>query len=769
MLRLLAAIAPLKDSSMMPAASSCPVTSAMRSPFSTAGIRRLALLSLLVGLAGCGSGGDRAAAPNTEQTAAAMGTGSPLSKKGPNPQGALLENIRHSLDLNRLGVSTDLSFIVSLLNQWQQGTGTKVEPIKLPEHIAKLLGPERVEMLNAPQFSSMDGLYLQDCIAARAVVGYAAGNAKSDLVRAVNLFEYTVRSLRSTPNHLGWIPVPEKVNLNEIEPPLTCYQSLLFGFGNAQDRAWLFSNLLHQFGIDSIILQPQTSVPQLSPTVNTEMFLMGVLIGKEVYLFDPHLGIPLPALASATANRDAPAVATLADVLAHPEILNQLNPIPNINYPITAEQLKTPRIHLIGVLARWSPRMRHLQPQFTGDHALEIADAIEDRPNRPGLLSRVLAAGGGRWNPSAVYYWFYPQAHMRGALKTTETQQKVVMQLGTALQAPIPISINEEKKEIKMEKPLMLQQQARLAQISGDVNSALKLYSDVRLQSRIDPRLNLPQEVAITFVRSDDDAFYFTGTTQFDTGDYAAAQETFEKYLDVFNRTRTQLEQALAQQAQGAGKSQIDPNVMQQARQNLASRFFWVNSARYQLALCQARLGNTAAAARTLQAIPITNVQFAGYLWQIRQWDKKLGEEIQKELQTKFDALRAKQAPASGSFADPIMKSTAPPTPPKAGAPGVTNPAPQPPAANPTAPVKATPPGPANSSPAVNPAPAVPAKPAPSPATSASPPATGSPAPPTPAVGKPASTASPPNTPANSAAPSSKPAAEAPAKSSSKS
>jgi tetratricopeptide (TPR) repeat protein len=202
------------------------------------------------------------------------------------------------------------------------------------------------------------------------------------------------------------------------------------------------------------------------------------------------------------------------------------------------------------------------------------------------------------------------------------------------------------------------------------------------------------QIVRIIFDRSDDDATYFTGLCQTDRGDYAAAAETFRKYLEYFARSRQQAELAIKQRATQQGLPEPPADVRQSLQQALAFRFFWINSVRYNLALNEVRLGHKSEAARILRAIPSTNPQYAGYLHSMQLWDPKIAAEARQEMQAKLDEVIKKvedqqkpkenQKPAaatSGASAQP-EKPTAAPDP---KSPAVKEPTPK---ATPAAPAK---------------------------------------------------------------------------------
>ncbi len=82
------------------------------------------------------------------------------------------------------------------------------------------------------------------------------------------------------------------------------WETLLFGRGTAAERAWVFILLLRQLDIDAAMLAIDaapakqglgTSVPSQKGEQPLRPWCVGVLVEGEVYLFDPLLGLPVPA------------------------------------------------------------------------------------------------------------------------------------------------------------------------------------------------------------------------------------------------------------------------------------------------------------------------------------------------------------------------------------------------------------------------------------------------------------------------------------------
>ncbi len=166
------------------------------------------------------------------------------------------------------------------------------------------------------------------------------------LDQAVRAFDWVMREVRLRPEE------------GEAAPPSFVLRR---GWGTALERALVFLALLEQIG------DPDTPQPELlgflleTPDRKGSMTLWacGVVIGdgKEVYLFDPNLGLPLP-------GPNGEGVATLAQVRAKEEILAQLNVGEKNRYPVTREQTQAAQAQLVCPLSALAPRMRHLQEKL---------------------------------------------------------------------------------------------------------------------------------------------------------------------------------------------------------------------------------------------------------------------------------------------------------------------------------------------------------------------------------------------------------------------
>jgi hypothetical protein len=177
---------------------------------------------------------------------------------------------------------------------------------------------------------------------------------------------------------LAFAWVMRQVRLLERDEALAPPEFVLHrGWGTAGQRALIFVTLLQQLDIPGCVLA--TRMPenrQLQP------WACGALVAvsgdqREVLLFDPRLGLPLPgpkgsapdlaaafrwALPLPFAQGEQPA--SLAAVRRQPELLQALSVDNKHPYDVTARQVADSHLYLVGMLSALAPRMKYLQDQL---------------------------------------------------------------------------------------------------------------------------------------------------------------------------------------------------------------------------------------------------------------------------------------------------------------------------------------------------------------------------------------------------------------------
>ena len=251
--------------------------------------------------------------------------------------------------------------IVDRLKQWirtqQPPAEWKLDPMvaALPKELAAL---PLVRGLDKMEFCRFDGYALQEAVWTRDVSQWARGDTLDDLERARSLFDWTVRNIQLEAETPGWIP----------QFP---WETLLFGRGTATERAWVFILLARQQGIDAALLA-------LPGERGLRPWCVAVLIESNAYLFDPALGLPIPAPNGVTRDGAGQLVvqpATLAQVAADDGLLRRLDADEKHPYRVESSELK----HVV-VLLEASPtylarRMQLVESRLAGPQKMVLAAA----------------------------------------------------------------------------------------------------------------------------------------------------------------------------------------------------------------------------------------------------------------------------------------------------------------------------------------------------------------------------------------------------------
>ncbi|HEY7315782.1 MAG TPA: hypothetical protein VH643_41010 [Gemmataceae bacterium] len=222
----------------------------------------------------------------------------------------------------------------------------------LREHIN--LDKGELSEVESGSYTRLDGAHLERCFlmrdAARVleVKGVRRGDEEvreKPLDQAVRAFAWVMRQVRL--RERGGLEVPPDFALRR-------------GWGSPTERAMVFLALLEQLG-DPKSTQPEMAgcllqVPDQSGRMH--LWACGVVVGdgKNVYLFDPRLGLPL-------SGPKGEGVTTLAAVQKDSAILAQLKVSAKHSYDVTPEQARAAQAQLVYPLSSLSPRMRYLQDQ----------------------------------------------------------------------------------------------------------------------------------------------------------------------------------------------------------------------------------------------------------------------------------------------------------------------------------------------------------------------------------------------------------------------
>ncbi len=241
--------------------------------------------------------------------------------------------------------------MIDRLNQWARSLSAddtwKRDPLLegLPEEFADL---PQMKALGGIVFEPEDGRLLQEAVWLRDISAREQGADLDDLARTQKLFDWVVRNiqLETRAGQQGLFNRP--------------WQTLLYGHGTAEERAWLLVLLGRQQGLDLAVVQPAAGEGAAAPV------LVAVSHGGKLHLFDPALGLPLP-------GPNGQGVATLDQLAADDALLRQLDLDAEHPYPLKAEQLAKATVLVEGSLSYVSRRMKLVEAKLAGGQRLVLS------------------------------------------------------------------------------------------------------------------------------------------------------------------------------------------------------------------------------------------------------------------------------------------------------------------------------------------------------------------------------------------------------------
>ena len=282
------------------------------------------------------------------------------------------------------------------LNQWmrqsQPKTKWSADPL-LQTLDPKLAADDRLAPLITPAaladlvVQPYEGRRLQEAVWLRDIGRWTQGDSFDDLPRASALFDWIVRNVQ--------------LDAEDAALPYRPWESLIYGHGTAEQRAWIFALMARQLGLDVVVLEVPSANPE-SPGKGA-FWLPALLSDGKLYLFDTRLGLPILA-------KDGHSVATLADVQADPALLRVLD-LEDFPYSVTAEQLQHVTAHVVADAFNLSRRAAAIEAKLSGDDRLALAV-------NPSALAEKLGAVPGL---AAVEIWDFPFRTMRDKLRRRST------------------------------------------------------------------------------------------------------------------------------------------------------------------------------------------------------------------------------------------------------------------------------------------------------------------------------------------------------------
>ncbi|MCA9054718.1 MAG: hypothetical protein KDA75_12825 [Planctomycetaceae bacterium] len=418
-----------------------------------------------------------------------------------------LAGIMAAVDPRALGLSSSQVDRAHDLNLWKDDCGAVLfdTAIAQDEDLAtRLLSEEVLKRFNKPDFTPRDVAHLRTTMLLRRAAEHVVEGEPDALRQAVRLFDFVQRNV---------------LEIGQDAPTLTPYEILLLGRGSAEQRTWLLAELLRQIELDAVILQPKSEAeaPGALP------WLVGVIVEqdaeREVYLFDPAAGIPIPA---ASEQEQSGALvttpATLTAARENADVFAALD-LPDNPYRFRSEDLSELRIGLIGNSSLWSNRMASL------DFATEISGAIfydglgKNRLRDSGLYDRVASMGEtAGWTADGLFIWDFPESELtRFGTPEAKGPELLANYMGM-LSGPVIQEVYDPESGgvLQWDHPLV---EARHMHITGIYSEAIREYNQIRGGVNIftpTPGNDLCRETAV----------YWTTCCQYELGAYDSVVNT---------------------------------------------------------------------------------------------------------------------------------------------------------------------------------------------------------------------------------------------------
>ena len=263
---------------------------------------------------------------------------------------------------------------------------------------------------------------------------------RDQLLTACRLFDWSVRHIQLKP----LTPYPtsgsgENVRDRTVAPSLGIdgpgytripHEILTHGSGDAWQRGRVFIQLARQKQVKVVYLGLRGEKQR-----RTKPWLTAAMIGKQLFLFDNQLGIPLPADGGSR-------IATLADLKENPALLDDLA-LDGKPYRTSAEDLDNVVAMVDACHCALSQRMMILEKHLTGENQMVLTES-------PGRISREMRntfdIDRTELLPTSMETFVYKIGSLQ---KIQQAKQKIQQLEGTMPQAPTPAEQNMLTSQIR--------------------------------------------------------------------------------------------------------------------------------------------------------------------------------------------------------------------------------------------------------------------------------------------------------------------------------
>ncbi len=396
--------------------------------------------------------------------------------------------------------SADESALVQLLeraNQWLRNVEAEnswqSDPriAELPESLQEtpiLKTAISTANLESGTFDATEARQLQQAIWLRDISRWAKGEAVSPVDVATALFDWTIRNIQldDPKGAPGFVHQP--------------WQVLMYGRGTAEQRAWIFAELCRQQQLDVVML-----------AAGERWWLPALWDDDKLYLFDTQLGLPVPGAEPGT-------VATLAELVASPELLSRLSVEGESEYPTTAEDLKDIRAWIVASPLQLSKRATLLEEAFEGEDFVVLTA-------RTIRISDALAKAS---NLTAIQLWPYPfESIVAEQGMPRDRRERAAVQFLVFAQRPrlwkARVLHFQGTKDVPIE-----DRNDPLAQPDQGHRKAIALYQDPRVRPPNSALKGLEASKRPLYELSKSNASYWLGLLSYDLGNYRVAKDWLE-------------------------------------------------------------------------------------------------------------------------------------------------------------------------------------------------------------------------------------------------
>lgn len=354
-------------------------------------------------------------------------------------------------------------------------------------------------------FTVDDGKVLREIVWLREAANYAVGDAADPLVRAERLFDWTIRNVQL----IGDEP-PSSAGVVDERLPYLPWHILVLGRGTAFDRAWLFSLLARQQGLEVVLLAPAGTKSGAASSTS----LVGLVHDGQLRLFDTRWSVPLP-------GPDGKGIATLAQVQQDDALLRalDLNDLGGPKYPLTTDDAKKLTAYVETSSVYLSPKFARLESLLSGDAKLVLSI---DRDAAVAALKKCQGVANAQ---------SWPLRDERYEASRAKANYDALVQLLKPFRAP-PLPPGSRF----MQSPIW---QARVRHLAGNYVDPLtgkptiaRLYQDSRPPQDELKLLQANSDVWTYAYRIKQNATYWLGLVSYDLKNYDTAVQYFELVLN---------------------------------------------------------------------------------------------------------------------------------------------------------------------------------------------------------------------------------------------